>query len=319
MQVLQEKFKDDVQSIRLAEEEHKDGGKHFHVCMTFHKKKNIKDPRAFDVAGFHPNIINLKKKANIERWKRYISKTHKFWTTESLDVTKPDNFRNRKMDYDAWLEYTRPTEMVPFKYPFECFELKDGTLYNFDYPKLEINGRIFDKPDLERKSLWFWGEPGIGKSKQLQKALQKFEICERNPDKGNHLYEAYKGERLIWSDDQHQSCPLTQQEICQMTEEVLPGRKKPVAGVVRYHQLYLKASCSFLVITNRRPRELERQAWFKRRFRVLHVRRDQYLEDASWNYDVHTLEECTLSCEEEANKMDLEFGPSVAIDNDVQL
>lgn len=40
----------------IARETHADGGTHLHAFVDFGRKVDIRDPRRFDVDGFHPNI-----------------------------------------------------------------------------------------------------------------------------------------------------------------------------------------------------------------------------------------------------------------------
>ena len=40
----------------IGREDHADGGTHLHAFVDFGRRVNIRDPRRFDVEGFHPNI-----------------------------------------------------------------------------------------------------------------------------------------------------------------------------------------------------------------------------------------------------------------------
>lgn|SRR6266566_3415382 len=40
----------------VGQEAHEDGGKHFHVYAKFEKKKRTRNPRYFDINGYHPNV-----------------------------------------------------------------------------------------------------------------------------------------------------------------------------------------------------------------------------------------------------------------------
>ena len=55
----------------IAEEPHKSGKLHYHAEITYDKSVDIKNPRAFDVAGVHPNIIKPHKGG---KWKAYCMK-----------------------------------------------------------------------------------------------------------------------------------------------------------------------------------------------------------------------------------------------------
>jgi hypothetical protein len=59
------------QVLVTALEKHKDGGLHIHACIVFANKRNIKDPRYFDIFGRHCNIQAVK---NLNNTLRYITK-----------------------------------------------------------------------------------------------------------------------------------------------------------------------------------------------------------------------------------------------------
>lgn len=60
-----------VQSIQaeciIGRENHGDGGKHLHVFIAFKRRFSTRNPRYFDVEGFHPNI----KRVGYTPWKSY--------------------------------------------------------------------------------------------------------------------------------------------------------------------------------------------------------------------------------------------------------
>lgn len=59
----------------LAQEKHQDGSLHLHLYLKFERKKNIKDPRAFDLSKdgttYHPNVQACREPAN---WIKYLQK-----------------------------------------------------------------------------------------------------------------------------------------------------------------------------------------------------------------------------------------------------
>lgn len=69
----------DVQEIAVGREKHEDGTNHLHIYIQFVAKKNIKNPRYFDLdksfeqyGNIHANISTLGKKTK-ESWFRYIT------------------------------------------------------------------------------------------------------------------------------------------------------------------------------------------------------------------------------------------------------
>lgn len=61
----------------IAQEEHKDGGIHYHVAMSFHKKVDIKNANDLDIMGRHGNYQGIKEWPNTVRYctkdKKYIT------------------------------------------------------------------------------------------------------------------------------------------------------------------------------------------------------------------------------------------------------
>lgn len=55
----------------IASENHADGGQHYHVYLRFAVKRNIKNPRHWDINGCHPNIRRILSAAS---WLRYCRK-----------------------------------------------------------------------------------------------------------------------------------------------------------------------------------------------------------------------------------------------------
>lgn len=45
-----------IAGATIGQEEHKDGAPHLHAVVCFERRVHSRDPRCFDVAGFHPNI-----------------------------------------------------------------------------------------------------------------------------------------------------------------------------------------------------------------------------------------------------------------------
>lgn len=63
-------------SFRAASELHDDGGLHWHVALTFPKRYDLTNARAWDLDGFHPNIQAAR---DYGQWFDYISKDGVFF------------------------------------------------------------------------------------------------------------------------------------------------------------------------------------------------------------------------------------------------
>lgn len=59
----------------VAEEQHESGKKHYHAHFKFYQKLDVTDPRAFDLCGVHPNILNPGK-----GWPGYCAKDKQYVT-----------------------------------------------------------------------------------------------------------------------------------------------------------------------------------------------------------------------------------------------
>ncbi|QVH35918.1 replication initiation protein [Diaporthe pseudophoenicicola DNA virus 1] len=93
-----EKFKfDQYYAVR---EDHKDGTPHYHVIGEWTAKKNIKNPRFFDIQKFHPNIGRTRNR--LAAW-RYVHKTKGRSTHVGGDMPEPVGIRREAKD-DFWKE-----------------------------------------------------------------------------------------------------------------------------------------------------------------------------------------------------------------------
>lgn len=64
----------DLEEYIVAREHHKDGQPHMHTAVVYTNKLDIKNERAFDYKGHHPNIKTLKTKADFLRVVKYLKK-----------------------------------------------------------------------------------------------------------------------------------------------------------------------------------------------------------------------------------------------------
>lgn len=60
-----------VEKLLVAQEEHEDGGKHYHCYIRFSAKPNIRNERFFDFDGHHPNIQSTR---SVPKWIEYCTK-----------------------------------------------------------------------------------------------------------------------------------------------------------------------------------------------------------------------------------------------------
>lgn len=69
-----------------GEENHQDGGKHFHVMVKYETRIDIRDQRFFDVEGYHPNIQSVRSPKNVIK---YCIKDGNY-ISHNLDIPDPD-------------------------------------------------------------------------------------------------------------------------------------------------------------------------------------------------------------------------------------
>jgi len=64
-------LKPDIKYMIICRELHKNGDPHFHAMITFSKKVDIRNPRHFDIEGFHPKLEAVK---HVAKTKNYLKK-----------------------------------------------------------------------------------------------------------------------------------------------------------------------------------------------------------------------------------------------------
>lgn len=69
----------------VAHELHGNGGHHYHTVVRFPNPVRTRDPRFFDVAGFHPNYRGLRGAANVGRVLDYCRKDGDFFGPDGDD------------------------------------------------------------------------------------------------------------------------------------------------------------------------------------------------------------------------------------------
>ena len=73
-----------VDDYHLVKEKHDDGNPHYHAIVAFSNRKNIRNPRHFDVDGHHPNIQKVK---SLIKCLRYLKKEKHGETGEHVGGT----------------------------------------------------------------------------------------------------------------------------------------------------------------------------------------------------------------------------------------
>lgn len=258
LEALQEKFGTEIEEYWIAREEHKDGGIHYHVLLSFQKKKRIRNAiknHSFSVYHYHPNIVipkpGDKSKKNLTR---YICKDGKFTTNiRNFDYSNPVNFRNRVADYAAWQMHAAIRVHPQFK--ITDLVLPDGQ----NFADVMV-GRI--------RSLLLVGGPALGKSSWLSKQIGDSAVFTRANSK--FPYEGYAGEPVIvWDDVSFENTNEIAREVtCILTPHTRVNM--PVFGETRYTKTYfpVNVDLSIIWISNGERQEptLNNLEWFNTRF-----------------------------------------------------
>lgn len=69
----------------VAQEAHKDGHSHLHAWILFATKVNLKDNRAFDYLGHHPNIQGVRCNSDVLK---YVTKDGNFISNKTYEELK---------------------------------------------------------------------------------------------------------------------------------------------------------------------------------------------------------------------------------------
>jgi len=100
-----------IETLIVSEEEHKDGGRHFHVYVKLSKQLETTDPRYLDIDGYHPNIQGKLRKDKVIAY--ILKEDVNPALIHRLDTTNPVGYKRRKADYEEWVNDVRSNKWVP--------------------------------------------------------------------------------------------------------------------------------------------------------------------------------------------------------------
>lgn len=209
-----------------GQEQHQDGGKHFHVLAWSSKKKiDIKNPRYWDIGGVHPNVRNVR---STEAAIAYLSKDGDTFVHGNPDILteggKIKGFRSFKADFEEFKRHVRSKHQVsPFPLELPFFTLREPTKQQ------------------RQRCLYVWGPPDSGKTRYFTERLDGKSTYAAGF--GELEFDTY-GEELCVLYDDH--LPLLSTLICLLNYSEVD---KPCPGRQRYYQRFLRGrQARFVVI-----------------------------------------------------------------------
>lgn len=167
----------------IGKEEHKEddavlGKYHLHAVIRYQCKINVKDPKFFDLMGFHCNIQAAR---NFQAAAQYAKKDGDYIENVEFDHSNPVNYRKRKDDFEAWEGDRLAKSREEIAWPLI---LPDGSEH---------------RPVGKRRHVWIVGPPDGGKSQWAKSQLKGKIFFARSPCK--YPFERYNKEQVILYDD----------------------------------------------------------------------------------------------------------------------
>lgn len=234
---------DSIAELIVGSETHQDGNKHLHVFVSFTKKKNIRNPRRWDIEGYHPNIQSAKSK---DRAREYAMKDGDIVGDFGFSWR---NFQRSKADFNAFMH-----------------DRRNRTRGDINWPITLPGNRLQYKPNASTKrcNWWIWGPTDVGKTRWFMSWFAYAKYFKIRG--GDYPWEGYDGEELVLYDDKLPKLSHILQ-ACQWHM----GHNNTVPGKTRYRPYYFrdKTRPCVLVLSNIAP-TYESEA-FNSRFTIIEV------------------------------------------------
>lgn len=265
---------DKYQGAAVAQEHHKDGSLHIHAYLRLHTKRSFRDPRAFDIDGFHPNIQGVR---HARKWLAYIRKedTDALMDGDLESLLSEEKPKQRITDdvarriesgataTDIFNEYPgfylmnkRKIEelqefMVRKRQRLDKLDWEEASARLADAQleagEIEVRDWLLDnikKPRVQRQpQLWIQSEPGAGKTTLIQR-LARYLAVFIMPMDGDKFYDGFADDYdLIVFDEMKSQFTLTwlnqfidgsQMSVNVKGAKVLKTRNVPVIFLTNY-------------------------------------------------------------------------------------
>lgn len=158
----------------VCEEKHASGKLHYHALFKFHAKLDITNPRAFDICGVHPNIVNPGK-----GWITYVKKAGNFITNIETQIPLWERTKDMSVREAMQLYATEKPEYMARDYTRIQSNLRKRSMddaFEWDKP-LHTQFKIESMPTYpEGKCLHLWGLARAGKTMLAKNLFEKYVI-----------------------------------------------------------------------------------------------------------------------------------------------
>lgn len=202
-----------VERLVVGEEEHEDGGKHYHVYIKYKEKISITDNTYYDYCWVHPNIQPARRPREVES---YVKKDGDFLTYgqgESGGHYEVCQATNSRIE---WLEYCIQ-HRIAYQYA-EAFwkeahpEKRVSTITDETVINGEMRGALaqFNWNWSDRRSLVLVGGSGLGKTTWAKTNIPKPALFVSHPDRLKE-FEIDFHKAIIFDDLSFDHIPMTAQ------------------------------------------------------------------------------------------------------------
>lgn len=192
-----------IKDYIIAQEMHKDGGRHLHVYISTEGKFNITNARRCDIDGFHPNMEGVKSASAVQR---YCKKEGDFITNLKFGIEARARDIAKRGDIVGALQVIMeelPSEIKFMRQWTEGFKIvatifgnaQGGNKYTLDQ---FIVPRGVSEWNRRETTLILMGPSNIGKT-QLAKALFKNALLCRHIDKLKQ-FDRFQHDGIIFDD-----------------------------------------------------------------------------------------------------------------------
>jgi len=172
---------------RICQERHRDGGTHQHVVAKFQSRYQTRNQRAFDVAGFHPNIQPVR---SIRRALAYVTKDGEFTDFGSVPNTEQEgddinwvDFASTSSEAEYFAEAMR--RRVSYQYALHFWRLgsRTSTEIPVDYePIIERECATLQETPCPPGTTVLVGPSGVGKTSWAKRVCEKPALWVRHLD-----------------------------------------------------------------------------------------------------------------------------------------